>query len=151
MPGLRLEWLAQRYSFCNIHLNLTSLHSGQILQHFHLATATCKTHTFFLLDLSCPAVLTVLCIQFNDNIHLYKSCTITEQCYFLNRLIPHCSVQLGNMSVSCVCVIQAYTSQFVALTMFGLMMSEDRLSLQKRRLEIINSLRVLPGQCFKQH
>lgn len=43
------------------------------------------------------------------------------------------------------CVIQAYTSQFVALTMFGLMMSEDRLSLQKRRLEIINSLRELPG------
>uniref|UniRef100_A0A3Q2YHV9 glutamine--fructose-6-phosphate transaminase (isomerizing) n=1 Tax=Hippocampus comes TaxID=109280 RepID=A0A3Q2YHV9_HIPCM len=39
---------------------------------------------------------------------------------------------------------KAYTSQFVALTMFGLMMSEDRLSLQKRRLEIINSLRELP-------
>ncbi|KAM7389671.1 hypothetical protein PAMP_023634 [Pampus punctatissimus] len=39
---------------------------------------------------------------------------------------------------------KAYTSQFVALIMFGLMMSEDRLSLQKRRLEIINSLRVLP-------
>ncbi|KAM9835645.1 glutamine--fructose-6-phosphate aminotransferase [isomerizing] 2 isoform X1 [Syngnathus typhle] len=39
---------------------------------------------------------------------------------------------------------KAYTSQFVALTMFGLMMSEDRLSLQKRRLEIINSLRQLP-------
>lgn len=43
-------------------------------------------------------------------------------------------------------VIQAYTSQFVALTMFGLMMSEDRLSLQNRRLEIINGLKVLPGQ-----
>ncbi|XP_042349387.1 glutamine--fructose-6-phosphate aminotransferase [isomerizing] 2 [Plectropomus leopardus] len=39
---------------------------------------------------------------------------------------------------------KAYTSQFVALTMFGLMMSEDRLSLQQRRLEIINGLRVLP-------
>ncbi|XP_037531802.1 glutamine--fructose-6-phosphate aminotransferase [isomerizing] 2 [Nematolebias whitei] len=39
---------------------------------------------------------------------------------------------------------KAYTSQFVALTMFGLMMSEDRLSLQKRRLEIINGLKVLP-------
>lgn len=42
--------------------------------------------------------------------------------------------------------LQAYTSQFVALTMFGLMMSEDRISLQKRRLEIINGLRMLPGQ-----
>ncbi|XP_071765813.1 glutamine--fructose-6-phosphate aminotransferase [isomerizing] 2 isoform X1 [Centroberyx gerrardi] len=39
---------------------------------------------------------------------------------------------------------KAYTSQFVALIMFGLMMSEDRISLQKRRLEIINGLRVLP-------
>lgn len=39
---------------------------------------------------------------------------------------------------------KAYTSQFVALVMFGLMMSEDRLSLQQRRLEIINGLRVLP-------
>ncbi|KAI1898444.1 hypothetical protein AGOR_G00072410 [Albula goreensis] len=39
---------------------------------------------------------------------------------------------------------KAYTSQFVALIMFGLMISEDRLSLQKRRLEIINGLRVLP-------
>ncbi|XP_053285035.1 glutamine--fructose-6-phosphate aminotransferase [isomerizing] 2 [Pleuronectes platessa] len=39
---------------------------------------------------------------------------------------------------------KAYTSQFVALIMFGLMMSEDRLSLQKRRLEIIAGLRVLP-------
>ncbi|XP_041707317.1 glutamine--fructose-6-phosphate aminotransferase [isomerizing] 2 isoform X2 [Coregonus clupeaformis] len=40
---------------------------------------------------------------------------------------------------------KAYTSQFVALTMFGLMMSEDRISLQKRRLEIINGMRMLPG------
>ncbi|KAM9741381.1 glutamine--fructose-6-phosphate aminotransferase [isomerizing] 2 isoform 1-T1 [Menidia menidia] len=39
---------------------------------------------------------------------------------------------------------KAYTSQFVAIIMFGLMMSEDRLSLQKRRLEIINGLKVLP-------
>uniref|UniRef100_A0AAX7STF2 glutamine--fructose-6-phosphate transaminase (isomerizing) n=1 Tax=Astatotilapia calliptera TaxID=8154 RepID=A0AAX7STF2_ASTCA len=41
---------------------------------------------------------------------------------------------------------KAYTSQFVSLIMFGLMMSEDRLSLQKRREEIINSLKMLPGQ-----
>uniref|UniRef100_A0A8C5EHX3 glutamine--fructose-6-phosphate transaminase (isomerizing) n=1 Tax=Gouania willdenowi TaxID=441366 RepID=A0A8C5EHX3_GOUWI len=39
---------------------------------------------------------------------------------------------------------KAYTSQFVALTMFSLMMSEDKLSLQKRRLDIINGLRMLP-------
>uniref|UniRef100_A0A4W5NIJ2 glutamine--fructose-6-phosphate transaminase (isomerizing) n=1 Tax=Hucho hucho TaxID=62062 RepID=A0A4W5NIJ2_9TELE len=39
---------------------------------------------------------------------------------------------------------KAYTSQFVALIMFGLIMSEDRISLQARRLEIINGLRILP-------
>uniref|UniRef100_A0A8B9HVC0 glutamine--fructose-6-phosphate transaminase (isomerizing) n=1 Tax=Astyanax mexicanus TaxID=7994 RepID=A0A8B9HVC0_ASTMX len=39
---------------------------------------------------------------------------------------------------------KAYTSQFVSLVMFGLMMSEDRLSLQKRREEIINGLSKLP-------
>lgn len=54
---------------------------------------------------------------------------------------------LGYTSVSYVLVTQAYTSQFVALIMFGLMMSEDKLSLQKRRLEIISGLKVLPGQC----
>ncbi|XP_062867178.1 glutamine--fructose-6-phosphate aminotransferase [isomerizing] 2 [Trichomycterus rosablanca] len=39
---------------------------------------------------------------------------------------------------------KAYTSQFVSLIMFGLMMSEDRLSLQKRRLKIIEGLQRLP-------
>uniref|UniRef100_A0A665VCE5 glutamine--fructose-6-phosphate transaminase (isomerizing) n=1 Tax=Echeneis naucrates TaxID=173247 RepID=A0A665VCE5_ECHNA len=39
---------------------------------------------------------------------------------------------------------KAYTSQFVALIMFSLMMSEDKLSLQKRRLEIISAFKVLP-------
>ena len=41
--------------------------------------------------------------------------------------------------------LQAYTSQFVSLVMFGLMMSEDRISLQKRRQEIISGLKSLPG------
>ncbi|KAK3524033.1 hypothetical protein QTP70_017547 [Hemibagrus guttatus] len=39
---------------------------------------------------------------------------------------------------------KAYTSQFVSLVMFGLMMSQDRLSLQKRRQEIIYGLQKLP-------
>lgn len=40
---------------------------------------------------------------------------------------------------------QAYTSQFISLVMFGLMMSEDRISLQDRRREIIHGLQSLPG------
>uniref|UniRef100_A0A8C5S8V7 glutamine--fructose-6-phosphate transaminase (isomerizing) n=1 Tax=Laticauda laticaudata TaxID=8630 RepID=A0A8C5S8V7_LATLA len=39
---------------------------------------------------------------------------------------------------------KAYTSQFISLVLFGLMMSEDRISLQKRRQEIISSLKSLP-------
>nr|AAI63281.1 Glutamine-fructose-6-phosphate transaminase 2 [Danio rerio] len=39
---------------------------------------------------------------------------------------------------------KAYTSQFVSLIMFGLMMCEDRLSLEPRRQEIISGLNQLP-------
>lgn len=39
---------------------------------------------------------------------------------------------------------KAYTSQFVALIMFALMMCADRISMQPRRREIIQGLRVLP-------
>ena len=41
---------------------------------------------------------------------------------------------------------QAYTSQILSLTMFGLVMSEDRISLQQRRAEIIAGLRELPAK-----
>ncbi|TRY99422.1 hypothetical protein DNTS_022981 [Danionella cerebrum] len=39
----------------------------------------------------------------------------------------------------------AYTSQFVALVMFALLMCDDRISVQPRRREIIQGLRVLPA------
>uniref|UniRef100_A0AAQ5XN01 glutamine--fructose-6-phosphate transaminase (isomerizing) n=1 Tax=Amphiprion ocellaris TaxID=80972 RepID=A0AAQ5XN01_AMPOC len=39
---------------------------------------------------------------------------------------------------------KAYTSQFVALIMFALLMCDDRISVQPRRREIIQGLRVLP-------
>lgn len=42
--------------------------------------------------------------------------------------------------------LQAYTSQFVALVMFALLMCDDRISMQPRRREIIQGLRVLPGK-----
>ncbi|XP_051897567.1 glutamine--fructose-6-phosphate aminotransferase [isomerizing] 1-like [Pristis pectinata] len=41
---------------------------------------------------------------------------------------------------------KVYTSQFVALIMFALMISEDRISMQKRRKEIIQGLQSLPAQ-----
>nr|XP_006119168.1 glutamine--fructose-6-phosphate aminotransferase [isomerizing] 1 isoform X6 [Pelodiscus sinensis] len=39
---------------------------------------------------------------------------------------------------------KAYTSQFVSLVMFALMMCDDRISMQERRKEIIRGLKVLP-------
>lgn len=39
---------------------------------------------------------------------------------------------------------KAYTSQFLALTMFALMMSEDRISMQQRRKEIVEGMKQLP-------
>ncbi|KAK3713992.1 hypothetical protein QZH41_018778 [Actinostola sp. cb2023] len=39
---------------------------------------------------------------------------------------------------------KAYTSQFLVLTMFGLMMAEDRISMQERRRNIIAQMKKLP-------
>lgn len=41
--------------------------------------------------------------------------------------------------------LQAYTSQILAFVMFALMMSEDRVSMQPRRKQIIDGLQQLPG------
>ncbi|XP_066304079.1 glutamine--fructose-6-phosphate aminotransferase [isomerizing] 1-like isoform X5 [Branchiostoma lanceolatum] len=41
---------------------------------------------------------------------------------------------------------KAYTSQFIALVMFGLMMCEDRISMQQRRADIIKGLKDLPDK-----
>lgn len=62
-----------------------------------------------------------------------------------HKLHPSPSLCLSVTSLLCASV-QAYTSQFVSLIMFGLMMSEDRFSLQKRRQEIIDGLCRLPGK-----
>ncbi|CAI9555212.1 unnamed protein product, partial [Staurois parvus] len=39
---------------------------------------------------------------------------------------------------------KAYTSQFVALVMFALMVCDDRISMQERRKQIIHGLKILP-------
>lgn len=43
-------------------------------------------------------------------------------------------------------ILQAYTSQFISLVLFGLMFCEDRISMQERRREIIQGLKKLPGR-----
>lgn len=61
----------------------------------------------------------------------------------------HCGVHINAGPEIGVASTKAYTSQFISLLMFGLVMSEDRLSLQPRRLEIITGLENLEHQIRK--
>merc|ERR1712223_2322980 len=56
----------------------------------------------------------------------------------------HCGVHINAGPEIGVASTKAYTSQILSLTMFGLIMCEDRISLQPRRKEIIDGLRDLP-------
>ncbi|XP_013110923.1 glutamine--fructose-6-phosphate aminotransferase [isomerizing] 2 isoform X4 [Stomoxys calcitrans] len=58
----------------------------------------------------------------------------------------HCGVHINAGPEIGVASTKAYTSQFISLVMFALVMSEDRLSLQQRRLEIIQALSKLEHQ-----
>lgn len=58
----------------------------------------------------------------------------------------HCGVHINAGPEIGVASTKAYTSQFISLVMFGLVMSEDRISLQQRRLEIIRGLAKLHEQ-----
>ncbi|PAA70202.1 hypothetical protein BOX15_Mlig020340g1 [Macrostomum lignano] len=58
----------------------------------------------------------------------------------------HCGVHINAGPEIGVASTKAYTSQIVALVMFGLMMSDDRISVQPRRHAIIKALEVLPEQ-----
>jgi glucosamine--fructose-6-phosphate aminotransferase (isomerizing) len=56
----------------------------------------------------------------------------------------HCGVHINAGPEIGVASTKAYTSQIIALLMVGLLMSEDRLSLQTRRADIIQALHDLP-------
>lgn len=58
----------------------------------------------------------------------------------------HCGVHINAGPEIGVASTKAYTSQFISLVMFALVMSEDRLSLRARRAEIINGLKELQQQ-----
>lgn len=61
----------------------------------------------------------------------------------------HCGVHINAGPEIGVASTKAYTSQFISLVMFGLVMSEDRISLTQRRLEIIRGLAQLENQIRK--
>lgn len=49
----------------------------------------------------------------------------------------HCGVHINAGPEIGVASTKAYTSQFISLVMFALVMSEDRISLRSRRLEVL--------------
>jgi len=58
----------------------------------------------------------------------------------------HCGIHINAGPEIGVASTKAYTSQFIALVMFALIMCEDRISMQDRRNEIIEGLKLLPSQ-----
>ena len=64
-------------------------------------------------------------------------------------LLTHCGVHINAGPEIGVASTKAYTSQFVAMIMFALSLSEDRASKQHRREEIIEGLGKVSGQ-FKE-
>jgi glucosamine--fructose-6-phosphate aminotransferase (isomerizing) len=61
----------------------------------------------------------------------------------------HCGVHINAGPEIGVASTKAYTSQILSLTMFALVMAEDRISLQPRRSEIIQGLKQLPDMIRK--
>ena len=60
----------------------------------------------------------------------------------------HCGVHINAGPEIGVASTKAYTSQILSLTMFALVMSEDRMSFRGRRSEIIKALKVYLKQYF---
>ncbi|KAK6187460.1 hypothetical protein SNE40_005485 [Patella caerulea] len=58
----------------------------------------------------------------------------------------HCGVHVNAGPEIGVASTKAYTSQFISLVLFGLIMCEDKISMQERRNEIIQGLKKLPEQ-----
>ncbi|EGO03724.1 hypothetical protein SERLA73DRAFT_175328 [Serpula lacrymans var. lacrymans S7.3] len=61
----------------------------------------------------------------------------------------HCGVHINAGPEVGVASTKAYTSQYIALLMMALQLSEDRISFTERRNQIIEGLHALPGQIKK--
>ena len=64
-------------------------------------------------------------------------------------MLTHCGVHVNAGPEIGVASTKAYTSQFIAMVMFALSLSEDRASKQKRREEIMEGLSQIGGQIRK--
>ncbi|KZT62450.1 glutamine:fructose-6-phosphate amidotransferase [Calocera cornea HHB12733] len=61
----------------------------------------------------------------------------------------HCGIHINAGPEIGVASTKAYTSQYIALIMMAIQLSEDRISLTERRNQIIDGLHELPGQIQK--
>ncbi|EJU02167.1 L-glutamine D-fructose 6-phosphate amidotansferase [Dacryopinax primogenitus] len=61
----------------------------------------------------------------------------------------HCGIHINAGPEIGVASTKAYTSQYIALIMMAIQLSEDRISLTQRRNQIIDGLHELPGQIQK--
>jgi len=61
----------------------------------------------------------------------------------------HCGIHINAGPEIGVASTKAYTSQFISLVMFGLVMSQDSVSKKQRRDDIVKGLKDLPGQIKK--
>lgn len=58
----------------------------------------------------------------------------------------HCGIHINAGPEIGVASTKAYTSQYIALVMMAIQLSEDRMSLTERRNQLIDGLMALPGQ-----
>jgi len=115
------------------------------------------------LDRSCPVFRDDVCFFISQSGETADTLMALRYCKSRGALIvgitntvgsticreSHCGVHINAGPEIGVASTKAYTSQILSLTMFALVMSEDRISLQPRRSEIIQGLKQLPDMVRK--
>lgn len=115
------------------------------------------------LDRSCPIFRDDVCFFISQSGETADTLSALRYCKAKGALVvgitntvgstisreTHCGVHINAGPEIGVASTKAYTSQIISLVMIGLMMAEDRKSMQERCKEIIESLRQLPDALKK--
>merc|ERR1712112_154240 len=115
------------------------------------------------LDRSCPVFRDDVCFFISQSVETADTLGALRYCRSRGALIvgitntvgsticreSHCGVHINAGPEIGVASTKAHTSQILSLTMFALVMAEDRISLQPRRSEIIQGLKQLPDMIGK--
>eukprot|EP00048_Salpingoeca_helianthica_P021670 m.13678 g.13678 ORF g.13678 m.13678 type:complete len:681 (+) comp6239_c0_seq1:71-2113(+) len=115
------------------------------------------------LDRSCPIFRDDVCFFISQSGETADTLSALRYCKAKGALVvgitntvgstisreTHCGVHINAGPEIGVASTKAYTSQIIALVLFGLMMAEDRKSMQIRNQEVIASLKQLPDAIRK--